>query len=345
MAEVDTLWDLLPGCWPDDRPDWGVPVWNEEDCRREPKIIPTGTLDCTFVQNCMQTTIDWINTTLVNLQSESSQHNIRLTNLESHVSEFHSHSNKALLDSLTDTWWAEFYLWEDGNYHQIPLSSDIFYQYIQQGNVDAPQRRALAFSDDFQVTDDAVNNRTIITLVGWSSGWSTTDDYVASWSYNSTSQVLRLTRTLWTNIDIDLSSIPNSDELVKVGNSGTARFLNNQDFEDSWSDIIINKQRSIISDINGIMLVWDLATPGNNMVYGTDVSGNKWWYAQTWLEYSQTASSANSVTVAHNLGKHPVPACVDSAGDLVQPAWVTYTGANQLVVTFTTAFTGTIYVS
>lgn len=60
------------------------------------------------------------------------------------------------------------------------------------------------------------------------------------------------------------------------------------------------------------------------------------------LTYSQAFTVASSVTVTHNLGKYPSVMVIDSAGDEVEGA-VEHTSANELVVTFAAAFSGTVY--
>lgn len=59
------------------------------------------------------------------------------------------------------------------------------------------------------------------------------------------------------------------------------------------------------------------------------------------LNYTQSFTAQTSVTVTHNLGKKPAVSIYDSAGDEVTGD-IEYTSNNQLTVTFSSAFTGTI---
>src|SRR4051794_3616096 len=57
--------------------------------------------------------------------------------------------------------------------------------------------------------------------------------------------------------------------------------------------------------------------------------------------YTQDFTVASSVTVAHNLGKYPAVTVIDSAGDEVE-GFVQYLSNNQLTVSFSTSFSGTV---
>jgi len=84
-----------------------------------------------------------------------------------------------------------------------------FYQTIYTTGFGAhAQREWLAFWPEFIITDDDVNDRTIIQIdPAYFWGGSAVDDYVVSWSYSSITKNLTLVRNLWGTVVIDLSWI------------------------------------------------------------------------------------------------------------------------------------------
>jgi hypothetical protein len=56
------------------------------------------------------------------------------------------------------------------------------------------------------------------------------------------------------------------------------------------------------------------------------------------------AAASDTWTITHNLSKYPSVTVVDTAGDEVEGA-VNYISANQLVVTFSAAFSGKAYLN
>jgi len=62
------------------------------------------------------------------------------------------------------------------------------------------------------------------------------------------------------------------------------------------------------------------------------------------IAYTHTQSVSSATwTINHNLGFNPVAVVLDSAGTQCEGA-ITYPSVNQMVITFTGAFTGTAYV-
>ena len=60
--------------------------------------------------------------------------------------------------------------------------------------------------------------------------------------------------------------------------------------------------------------------------------------------YTHTQSTASAVwTINHNLGGEPTAVVLDSAGTQCEGTF-SYPSKNQMVITFTSAFTGTAYV-
>lgn len=57
--------------------------------------------------------------------------------------------------------------------------------------------------------------------------------------------------------------------------------------------------------------------------------------------YSQPFTNSAEITVTHNLGKYPSTQIFDSAGDQVE-GMISHVSVNELTVTFTASFTGTI---
>lgn len=61
------------------------------------------------------------------------------------------------------------------------------------------------------------------------------------------------------------------------------------------------------------------------------------------IAYTHTQSvSSNTWTINHNLGFNPVAVVLDSAGTNCEGT-ISYPTINQMVITFTAAFTGTAY--
>lgn len=62
------------------------------------------------------------------------------------------------------------------------------------------------------------------------------------------------------------------------------------------------------------------------------------------IAYTYTQASASAVwTINHNLGFNPVAVVLDSAGTQCEGS-ITYPTVNQMVITFTGAFTGVAYI-
>lgn len=62
------------------------------------------------------------------------------------------------------------------------------------------------------------------------------------------------------------------------------------------------------------------------------------------IAYTHTQSSSSAIwTINHNLGFNPVAVVLDSAGTQCEGS-ITYPTVNQMVITFTGAFTGIAYV-
>lgn len=57
--------------------------------------------------------------------------------------------------------------------------------------------------------------------------------------------------------------------------------------------------------------------------------------------FSQSFTNSDTVTVTHNLGKYPAVTVTNSAHDIVEGS-VTYTDLNNLVLTFSSSFTGRV---
>lgn len=338
--QIDNLWELIDVC--DDKTDGSIPIWNADKCVWETTAIPWGTMDCVWVQACMAATITPINTTLSN-------HTAALNNLDSRVSTLeplaHSHTNLSVLNWLRNDLGANQYLWWDWAYHVMPRITTNGHVITSNG-VSYPQRDAIEFDwSYFIVVDDDINNRTIIrTIATWGGSTPTPDDYVNAASLNTSTNILTLSRALWGTVTVDLSPLagPSTDELVKVGSWGTARYLNTNDFEDNGTDIEVKKQMSIESDNAWLKLVNDEDAPGANRIYGTDASGNKGWLLNTGIETSVSVTSVNTYTFSHWLNKRPNIVAEDSSGN-----WVAFgartVNANTTELTFSPAFTWTIY--
>lgn len=84
-------------------------------------------------------------------------------------------------------------------------------------------------------------------------------------------------------LTISASASPYTDENAQdaVGNilvsTDTVNFIYDDATPEISADVIT--QMSITSDANGLMLVGDASTPGNNYYYGTDGSGTKGYYS------------------------------------------------------------------
>lgn len=67
----------------------------------------------------------------------------------------------------------------------------------------------------------------------------------------------------------------------------------------SGTVITVDKQMSITSDVSGLKLSGDATSPGNSMLYGTNGSGVKGWYAQP------SGSAFTLTTVEVDIGSTP----------------------------------------
>ncbi len=228
--------------------------------------------------------------------------------------------------------------------------SNYFYQEVYTiGGGLHTQRDALWFWPWFIITDNPWDNRTDITIdpayLGWGGSVTDTNNYVTAWSYSDVSKLITLSRIWLSDVTIDMSSISTADELVKVGSTGTARYLNTDDFVDSWFDIEVKKQMSIISDSAWLKLYGDELTPWANMLYGTDGSWAKGRVPNNDAgQLSYTVTLQNTLVVNHWLDKFPSVVCVNSSWELIE-AEVTYTDSNNFTVDWTPVFTGTVYLT
>lgn len=59
-------------------------------------------------------------------------------------------------------------------------------------------------------------------------------------------------------------------------------------------------------------------------------------------EFTQAFTSATVVAVNHNLGRYPAVTITDSAGDGIEGD-TAYTGVNDLTITFSAPFSGTVF--
>jgi hypothetical protein len=79
-----------------------------------------------------------------------------------------------------------------------------------------------------------------------------------------------------------------------------------------------------------------VAAPGPQGPAGAFSPGN--------VAYTHTQSVSSATwTINHNLGFNPVAVALDSAGTQCEGA-ITYPSVNQMVITFTGAFTGVAYI-
>lgn len=77
----------------------------------------------------------------------------------------HTHTNKPVLDVITNTGSPLNYLGQDGQYHTVPFAATTYYQTIYTTGFGAhAQRAGTAYGPEFIITDDAVNNRTVINI-------------------------------------------------------------------------------------------------------------------------------------------------------------------------------------
>jgi len=342
---ITDLRQLIEIC-DEEKQDGAVPIWDENlNARTTDTLVWLGAVTCTDVQNCMQTTVDGINASLSSHASNLSTLDTRVGNLEG--MDHHTHANKSVLDNITN-WWSQYrYLAEDGTYRDLPHA--VHYQHVRSNGNYVVERWTLNFDSIFTVTDDSVNWYTTIGIdpaVLWGGGWvADGNNYVTNWYYTAGTQTLTLDRLGLAAINIDLSSVVSTDELVKVGAAGTGRYLDEWDFTDNGTSIEIKKQMSITDDSNGLMLDWDEATPWVNMFYWTDNSGVKGRVPNPSGQIEYTATLQNTVNAPHNLGKFPSVICVeDSTNEIVEPWTIEYTDQNNLVVSFSPVFTGRVYV-
>lgn len=88
-------------------------------------------------------------------------------------------------------------------------------------------------------------------------------------------------------------------------------------------------------------LVGDVASPGNNKVYGTDGVGTRGWQTNVSRAFKQTFASATSFTVTHNLGnQYPILNVYrtdTTPPRQIVPLAVNATNANSLTITLSIA--------
>lgn len=243
------LRDLIPVCG--DKLDWSVPVWDSTECRWTAQVMwSTGPVDCIAVQACMQSTINTINVNVTNLTNTVNGLTTVVNNIGSVA---HTHTNKALLDSITNSGSSLSYLGWDGAYHNVSdaLNSSILYQTIYTTGFGAhTQRAGTAYGPEFIITDDAVNNRTIIAIdpayLGGGGG-SSTDDYVVSWSYNPLTKNLTLVRVLWGTVVIDLSGIVATTSEVAFPASLASTVICNHNLNKRITPVCVNSSGVIVA--------------------------------------------------------------------------------------------------
>jgi len=340
---IDNLRQLVPWCNNTDE-DNAIPIRDAEACIwTTTTIAGIGAVDCVAIEACMQPTTDILIGDIGMNRNAISNLTTRVVALEANP--VHEHSNLTALDGIISSSTSNRYLWGDGLYHDIPQS--YFYQNVRSNSNYVIPRPNLNFASIFSVTDDPTNEQTTISidpayLGGWTSG---SDDYVSSGTFSSWSNTITLNRVLGWNVFIPLTWLATTDEFVKVGATWASWYLNSNDFENNGTDIEIKKQMSIVSDNAGLRLDGDEETPGTNMLYGTDGAGTKWRVANTttWQQ-SFAATLQNVVAAPHNLGKFPAVLCLDNMGEEVMPGWVHYTNDNNITVSFSPAFTGTVYI-
>lgn len=362
--------------------DWAIPVWNADDCVWEiDTIAGTWAVTCSEIQTCMDPIVNSLDGRISNNQTDISNMNTRISNLE--ALPHHEHANMSALNNVTDVGGWQNFLADDWSYKPLPRVS--YYQQVRSNWNYVVERSTLNFDSIFTVTDDATNWYTTIGIdpaMLWGGGWvadgnnyvvsgiyndgtktlslsrlglsdvnidmsslSTENNYVTWWTYNQATETITLTRQWLPDVDIDVSSMDTVDELVKVWSTGVARHLNTDDFVDNGTDIEVKKQMSIVSDSAWLKLDGDELIPWPNMLYGTDDGGVKTWVPNNdagQLEYSVTLQ--NTLTVNHNLGKFPSVLCIDSSGKEII-ADVTYNDNNSFVVDWLPAFTGTVYLT
>ncbi len=333
--DITTLRDLIHTCW--DKVDWSIPIRDADECKRVITAIPGWTMDCAWVHTCMAADINIINNAISNNTSSISNHFLRIQNLEA---DSHTHANYLALQWIRNDLSANVYLGWDWDYHPMPAVAGTGH-IIASNNNPVSQRLILDFSSNFAVTDDPINNTTHIEYI-WSWGSTPTPDEYVNWiGFDPMTNILTLTRALGSDLTQSLASLVNTDELVKVGPLGTATYLNINDFSPNGTDIEIKKQMSIVSDTNWLMLDGDELTPPDNTVYGKK-GWVKWWYPDTGNEVNLPVVWVVSQVFNHGLNKRPNIVCENTAGD-----WVLFdantTDSNTTVLTFSPAFTGTIF--
>jgi hypothetical protein len=87
----------------------------------------------------------------------------------------------------------------------------------------------------------------------------------------------------------------------------------------------------------------DGVTAWNDLAYMEDGSSPSPGTGDLNFVYTQTVASA-SWNIVHNLGKYPSVSIVDSSGNLVVGD-VNYISLNELIVTFSAAFSGQAYLN
>jgi len=332
--------------------NWQVPVYvdNWDSCYWTTMTLPVWTIDCTFVQWCMQSIVDNINATLTNFSS-------RITSLEMNMTtvlwyDDHSHTNKAVLDWIINSWTANFYLWADWLYHNV---WDRYWYYNRLETTwgwTFAQEEILAFNDSqFIITEDHANWRTIIWInpwILWWGGWWTADwnDYATSGSYDATLNTITITRTNGSFV-FPLTWLTAADELVKVWwTTATAKYLWTNTFDNTLPTVEVKTQMSVTSNASGLMLVGDVLSPWPNQKYWTDALWNKWFFPDLWSgQITTTVLSQNTVTVTHNLAKYPTVICIDTNWYEVIPSTIKHTSNNDLTVEFSPVFSWQIVCS
>lgn len=132
---------------------------------------------------------------------------------------------------------------------------------------------------------------------------------------------------------------------------GSGGSLSDGDYGDvtvsgSGTVLTVDKQMSITSDASGLKLSGDATSPGNSMLYGTNGSGVKGWYAQP----SGGGSTGSATVNFGSSGSQAASVTVTDAGVTSSSAFFyslrTFTGrdADELEVSPVTVFTSAVSV-
>lgn len=124
----------------------------------------------------------------------------------------------------------------------------------------------MSFGPEFIITDDAVNNRTVIAIdpayLGGGGGGGGLDCTTVM----SCPGIVALSNSV--------TNLQNNDGQVKVGGAlGTLQYLSTNTFDASGAQVQVKTQMSITSDTNGIRLVNDEAAPAVGYVYKVGPTG------------------------------------------------------------------------